>query len=262
MDASARGFQVQSFLVGERIELRGLETPERVGTDPLTVRVADGLAVIFRYGVVTFFDVPVDQISKFLARLEDYVIQPLQEPETEAIIVKIDATAHEAMVDSTLCLHDRSVERCQVVADVLSKSVVLAAHELRVGHNFQHLEPVARDLQQTGAAGRRSRELLRHIGGSLLSELRIVGKVEVADKPELTWDNPELERLYIRLAEEFELRERHAILDRKLGLTARTAHTVLDLLQHRHSIRVEWYIVILIVVEILLTLYELFIRVV
>ena len=87
-----------------------------------------------------------------------------------------------------------------------------------------------------------------------------MGRVEVADKPELTWDNPELERLYVRLADEFELRERYAVLNRKLGLTARTAQTVLDLLQHRHSIRVEWYIVILIVVEIFLTLYELFLR--
>jgi uncharacterized Rmd1/YagE family protein len=35
--------------------------------------------------------------------------------------------------------------------------------------------------------------------------------------------------------------------------------TQLELLQSKHSLRVEWYIVILIV-EILLTLYELFVR--
>ena len=261
MDMPTKEFKAESFLVGERIELRGLELPERVGTDPLTVGIAEGLAVIFRYGVVTFFDVPADEISVFLGRLKDHIVGPLREPETETIVVHISPAGRETMVDNTLCLHDRSVERCQVVSDVLSKSLVLAMHESRVGENFQSLEPVARDLQQTGASRRRTRELLRHIGGSLLSELKIVGRVEVADKPELTWDNPELERLYVRLADEFELRERHAVLDRKLGLTARTAQTVLDLLQHRHSIRVEWYIVILIVVEILLTLYELFIRV-
>jgi uncharacterized Rmd1/YagE family protein len=35
---------------------------------------------------------------------------------------------------------------------------------------------------------------------------------------------------------------------------------LLGLLQDRHSLRVEWYIVILIVVEILLTRYALFMR--
>ena len=260
MDTLPRELMAESYLLGERIELRGLELPERLGTDPLTFGLVGGLAVLFRYGVVTFFDVPAAEISKFLDNLKKHVIQPLPEPETETIVIQIDPEGREAMIDSKLCLHDRSVERCQVVADVLSKSVALAVHESRVGENFQHLEPVARELQQTGGSGRHSRELLRHIGRSLLSELRIVGRVEVADKPELTWDNPELERLYVRLADEFELRERHAVLDRKLGLTRRTAHTVLDLLQHSHSIRVEWYIIILIAVEILLTLYELFIR--
>ncbi len=36
--------------------------------------------------------------------------------------------------------------------------------------------------------------------------------------------------------------------------------TILELLQSRRTLRVEWYIVILIVVEILLTLYDMFLR--
>jgi uncharacterized Rmd1/YagE family protein len=43
-----------------------------------------------------------------------------------------------------------------------------------------------------------------------------------------------------------------------LALTSRTINTVLDLLQNRRTLRVEWYIVILIVVEILIMAYEMF----
>ena len=88
---------------------------------------------------------------------------------------------------------------------------------------------------------------------------KMVGRVEVTEKPDLLWDRPDLERLYTRLVDEYELPDRHRALDRKLELIARTAETVLDLLQTKRSLRVEWYIVILIVVEILLTLYEMFI---
>jgi uncharacterized Rmd1/YagE family protein len=49
-------------------------------------------------------------------------------------------------------------------------------------------------------------------------------------------------------------------LERKLDLISRTAETLLELMQHKRSLRVEWYIVILIVIEILLTLYEIFAR--
>ena len=51
-----------------------------------------------------------------------------------------------------------------------------------------------------------------------------------------------------------------AALDRKLVLVASTAQTLLDLRNHERSLRVEWYIVALIVAEIALTLYELFLH--
>ena len=86
----------------------------------------------------------------------------------------------------------------------------------------------------------------------------MVGQVEVVDKPELLWEHPELERLYLRLEDEFEIRERHAALQRKFELVSRTAQTALEVLRNRQNLRVEWYIVILIVVEIPLTLYQLF----
>jgi len=47
-------------------------------------------------------------------------------------------------------------------------------------------------------------------------------------------------------------------LESKLRLISRTAETALQVLQDRRALRVEWYIVILILVEILLTVYELF----
>jgi len=46
-------------------------------------------------------------------------------------------------------------------------------------------------------------------------------------------------------------------LERKLDLISRTAETLLGLLQDKRTLRVEWYIVILIVVEIVLYVYEL-----
>jgi uncharacterized Rmd1/YagE family protein len=84
----------------------------------------------------------------------------------------------------------------------------------------------------------------------------MVGRVEIQDKPELIWDQPELERLYVRLEAEYELRERNSILERKLAIISRTAETTINLLHNRRILRVEWYIVILIVIEVLLYSYE------
>jgi len=78
----------------------------------------------------------------------------------------------------------------------------------------------------------------------------------VDDSPELLWDHPELERLWARLRDDFEIRERSAVLHGKLALIAKTAGTALELLQNRRALRVEWAIVGLIVFEIALTLVQ------
>ena len=51
-----------------------------------------------------------------------------------------------------------------------------------------------------------------------------------------------------------------AALDRKLELAGRTERTLVELISTRHALRVEWYIVALIVVEIGLTLYDMAVR--
>jgi uncharacterized Rmd1/YagE family protein len=64
----------------------------------------------------------------------------------------------------------------------------------------------------------------------------------------------------VRLREEYELRERYRALEHKLDLISRTAETVLELIHNKRSSRVEWYIVILIMVEIVLYLFLEFFR--
>jgi uncharacterized Rmd1/YagE family protein len=58
----------------------------------------------------------------------------------------------------------------------------------------------------------------------------------------------------------FSLAQYVEVVESKLDLIGRTIQTAIDLIQSRRSLRVEWYIVILIVFEIALTLYEMFIR--
>jgi required for meiotic nuclear division protein 1 len=142
----------------------------------------------------------------------------------------------------------------------MSKSVVLALHETQIASAFDRIEPLAAGIRRRGRGGRDATQLVRQIGELLLTQHRMVGRVAVEDKPDVLWDRPELERLYARLADEYELLERSRAIDRKLTLLSETARTLLDLVQNQRSVRLEWYIIGLIFIEILLSLYELFLR--
>ena len=134
---------------------------------------------------------------------------------------------------------------------------MLSNYETRIAEIFDGIEPLAATLREKGRAGGRSKELLRHIRDVLLMQQKTVGRVETGEKPELLWELPELGRLYMRLVEEYELATA-TVLDRKLDIISRTAETLLGLAQTRSSLRVEWYIVLLIIAELLLTTYPCF----
>ena len=85
----------------------------------------------------------------------------------------------------------------------------------------------------------------------------MVGRVEVEEKPDVLWDHPELERLYARLEDEYELVERSRAMERKLALISQTAGTLIELVHNQRSLRLEWYIIGLIGLELLVSLYGL-----
>jgi uncharacterized Rmd1/YagE family protein len=254
-------FKARALLVGERIDLRSLSTADRLATDPVAIAAgASGIAVLFRYGAVVLFNVAPLEEADLLRQLQPLVQQPYPSPETESLEIRIDAGTREGMSGNTLILADYAIERFQLVADILSKSTVLAMYEARASRSFDLVEPFAVGLQKDSRSASSGNELLQPIGVALLSEHNLVGRVEVIDKPEIIWEHPNLERLYLRLEDEFEIRERHTVLERKLTLVSRTAQTVLELLEARRTLRVEWYIVALIVVEILLSVYQIFLH--
>lgn len=261
LSADVKEFTARALLVGQRIDLRALGSTQRLGGGPLAVGVrGGGVAILFRYGAVVLFDVQPLEQDEFLRQLAPRVQDYSAEPEVEQILVRIDPEAREVLEGNTVLLKDASPERLQIVADVLSKSVVLARYEAIIAQTFDRIEPFAADLTREHLGSQTTRELLAHLGSSLLIEQQMVGRVQIDDTPELLWDRPDLERLFARLRDEFEILERFTALNRKLQLIARTVETALGLIQARRALRVEWYIVILILFEILLTLYELFVR--
>jgi uncharacterized Rmd1/YagE family protein len=251
--------KVRALNLGERIDVRLLEEAAPLAVAPLMVAVGTrGCAVLFRYGVVVLFDVDSVEEAAFLEGLSRFVSEPVdaaQRQEEDATLRRslgADEHAHHGVI--SLKSIDR--ERVQIVADVLAKSVVLAHYEQHVAGVFAKVEPLAAELSAGGASRRSSRELLRHIGNTLLISTKTVGRVEVTDTPEILWERPDHDLLYGRLEDEYELLERHQALERKLAVIERTASAALQLLQHHSNLRVEWYIVILIVAEILLLLFD------
>jgi len=259
--AATQLVKARGRLLGKQLDLISLGQAKRIAVHSLTLASGGrGLAVLFRYGAVVLFNVPVEEEAALLGSLSPLVIEGAAIMETEDLDIRIVPGVDEGFSGGVLQMNADSTDRLQTVAEVLAQSMVLAEYEETIAATFDRVEPLAQQMKHRGTTNWSPGKLRRDMGDTLLSLHRMVGRVEVGEKPEILWDHPELEPLYVRLEREFEIRERKLALERKLELISRTVETQLQLLQAKHSLRVEWYIVILIIVEILLTLYELFVR--
>ncbi len=260
VEQSPTTIDFHAVLLGLRIDTRGLEHPDTIGLSPLTLRVGRrGVAFAFRFGVVVFAGVPPADERTVLETLRARVVEPLDTTERDRTTVSLGSDDRLDQVGA-IFLKDDAPERLQVVANVLAKSLVLTQQESELAVAVDRIDQLAMELKRKGRGVRQARDLVRQIGDSLLTQHRMVGRVAVEDKPDILWDWPELERFYARLADEYELVERGQAVDRKFALVGDTIRTLLELVQDQRTVRLEWYIIILIAIEILLSVYELFFR--
>jgi uncharacterized Rmd1/YagE family protein len=260
--ATTGATSLRAVMLGQRLDTRGLESQDMIGVMPLTLRIGEqGIAFLFRFGVVVMVGLSSEAERALLDVLRPRVTDALPAPEIEQVPIVMRPEGDDQIDPSgAIVLKDASMERLQIVADVMSKSVVLALHESQIAGAFDRLEPLAVRIKRKGRSDRKARELIQQIGDILLTQHRMVGRVAIEDKPDVLWDRPGLERLYVRLADEYELKERSQAIDRKLTLVSDTVRTLLDLVQDQRSVRLEWYIIGLIFIEILLSGYEIIFR--
>ncbi len=247
-------FEARAVNLADRIEVKGLD-PRLSNHLPVTVAVGTGCAMLFRSGAVVFFSVDTIAQERFIHDLEPRMTGRYQTPEIERAIIRIGEV--DAVEPDALILKESTIERLQVVAEILAKSVVVARNEQTIGEAFDAIEPLARSMQRDPSRlPWKQKDLVRHMGAAMLAEHTLVDRAEVLEKPELLWDRPDLDRLYARLEDEYEIRERHLILESKLSLVSNAARTMLELTQSKRSLSVEYWIVALIVFEVLLALSE------
>jgi required for meiotic nuclear division protein 1 len=250
-----------ALLIGDRINTAGFEG-QVLSSSPLAVRVgSNGVAVVFRYGVVVLIGLSAEEEAEFLERVRARAYGKITPPEEEWAKIQVAKEAEEPIpVGGPIVVKELSLERLLIVSDALAKSVVLGRDEREVANVFDTIEPFARELANLGRTSRNRTGLLKLMGNALLVQHRVSGRVAVGEKPDALWDRPDLERLYARLEDEYELSERVETLNRKLAVIADTATTLADIIDTQRSLRLEIIIVFLIAFEIVITFYEIYAR--
>lgn len=251
---------IRALQIAEGLDLKGLEREDAFSKNPLGFRTpSGGIVMLFKTGAVAFVGMTPIEEEEIVRGLSGRLISPLSVREVESLqfVVRPEEDDHIAKT-GVLSLRAADTNRLLLVTEALAVSVALAYDERRIAGAFERIEPVAANLMQRRLPPGPQSALYEQIGEALAIQQRLANRVGLDEKPEILWDHPEFERFWAKLVDEYDLAVRARAIERKLEAIREASDTITDLLSTRTSHRLEWYIIILIAIELVLGLYDKF----
>lgn len=211
---------------------------------------------VFDYGVVVFGNYDAIAKSEFVNFVKNYASKPVTTDLSEEYKIIIDEEITKPIVKNdfvTVSQIDPSVLR--IVMLNIGQSVALEFYEVLTDELITSSKHYILELEERGRLSISKTNLLKYIGKVLNVKNSIVDNLYILDDPNLVWDNEELNLLNRRLKLNFDINTRFKDLDYRLQIVEDNLTLFTDVLNVRESARLEWIIIILILFEIIFSLF-------
>jgi uncharacterized Rmd1/YagE family protein len=139
----------------------------------------------------------------------------------------------------------------------LAQSIKLEAFEDAIQLAIKTNGTLPEEIATRGSISLSRRAIFKRIGEIFIARSSINLNIEYLDVPEFFWRNPNLEPYYIMTKKYLDIPSRVMALNQKLDVLQELLDILNSQVQHRHSSLLESIIIILIIVEILVSLFQL-----
>jgi uncharacterized Rmd1/YagE family protein len=254
---SGRIHRFDAVAFEENFDLRALQRQfpdERPRPRDLRFPAGAGEVFVYPFGAVVFHDVEAAQRDEQIHRLSGLVPALTTKVVRESFTAREEPDARVDLVDGTLVVDALGPGRAAVVALIVGQSAAMEYYEQLVADLFTRTARLVEPLEKRGSVPLRTAKLHRFIGEAIATRSEVITVLALLDKPDDTWDDPALDRIYDDLRAEFDLSDRFATLTQKLAGIQEALELVIDVARDRRMWLLELSIGGLIVVEVVLEL--------
>jgi uncharacterized Rmd1/YagE family protein len=148
------------------------------------------------------------------------------------------------------------VHSLNIISSILSRSVALKSfedHAHMILDEFQILNQKIQTLKKINKSEEKTLIPLIAQGNALKCDLLL--NVRLLERPEISWNFEQYDKIFGLLNREFEIDERFTNLEKKLDFIQMNTQFYMELQHSVKSERAEWLIIILIMTEVLLALF-------
>jgi len=209
---------------------------------------------IFSYGVIVSWGISRDRALQFIEEIRPYENNRCTTIETdEFTYVKGEKPA---IIEDEIILPSFDLLSKLAVSHGIAQSVELNNFETTIQSIVDNTQKIPLELAEKGRVSLSRKEIRQKMGELFVVRSTINLHVDALDLPEFFWDYPELEPLYQMVANYLDIRARVEVLNHRLDIVHGLYEVLANELNHQHSSRLEWTIILLIVIEVVLTLLK------
>ncbi len=221
---------------------------------------ADQWFLVYSFGVVVLVGVSVEFLKKVLTKKVRQCCTDLLEDKylEEYTLIEDQNLEREGAEFEVVKIKKLTPEKVEIIAEILAQSVAIDALDHQAEHMIGQFSGYTTILEQRGRLVVPGRAILKLIGQNYGILESTITRLSLLDRPDIIWEDAELEHLFESLRSMFELGDRFTALDFKLKLIQSHSLLFLDVLAARRTERLEIIIIILIALEVILFIYELF----
>ncbi|KAJ5728193.1 hypothetical protein N7493_004523 [Penicillium malachiteum] len=230
---------------------------------------------VFSYGVVVFWNFTERQEKDLLADLAfatssatgtpiPLTTMPLHEEdfETEEFHFEYSTEISRPRVYNdmiTLRSGDHMIKLA--ISHGISQSTKLCFFEEVMARQMTDAKDVPRRLAMTGKLGMKREEVFRILGRLFKSRVEVNLSSNMLDVPNFFWESePTLYPLYIAVREYLEIKPRIQVLNERCRVFLDLAEILSDSIADNRTSHQTWIIIVLIIISILVTISEVFLR--
>lgn len=203
----------------------------------------------FSYGAVVFWGFTQEEEKRFLNDLAEFERDPCSKTEDEFTYIYGDELKIE---EDEIVLQHKSTLTKLAISYGIAQSVKLNVFEDSIFKTYETTKWLPAELSIKGKISLSRKAISQKMGELFIERNTINIHTEILDTPEFFWEYPELETFYRRIAHYLDISKRVDVLNRRLNVIHELFEILRNELNHQYSSRLEWTIIILIVIEVIL----------
>ncbi|HPV70672.1 MAG TPA: RMD1 family protein [Candidatus Magasanikbacteria bacterium] len=212
---------------------------------------------VFKFGVVVFVNIEEALEKDIIKVINPFLISKIKKIHSDSFWA-LEAEQEEYAVVGVK-KPSINYKELSLIARVLAQSIEIDYFDQLANNTLNSLKQSQKNLQKQ-FLWKKEKEYVQNVSIANAMTSSVVVELSVLDKPSLLWEEPKLQLFFSQVADVFEIDDRFQALQYKTDLIRSSSQFILDILQAKKSNFLEWVVIILILFEVLIFIFDIWFK--